>query len=470
MRKTSALMRLTESLNQRLLLTIVLLLSLNFNSVASIFEGGDAAKGEALYIANCSSCHKTTDEVLAAPGLAGIEQRWAGKDALIVKWIQNPQAAAATGDPYIKGLVDKYVPLYKWMTAQTLTEAEIKDVLTYVKTAKPPVPPGGEVNKCMTLEDMQKLEDIEKEKGGNSATWFIIIGLILAIIAVSAANISKSLKNAMNERDGLPAVQEQSYWAAAKNWLWNNKKFVTVASLFVFCYFFVVGYVWLMDIGVYSVDKGYTPEQPIWFSHSIHNCQNEIDCQYCHSSASKSRHAGIPSVNVCMNCHKGIKKGTITGDKEISKIYEAIGFDPKTGAYIEGYEQKPIVWNKVHNLPDHVYFNHSQHVSVGKIDCKNCHGPQNLYTVGHMPTAEQINMQEDVTGLIKLEKDPFTMGWCLECHNKSGIDFKSSDYYTEMHSRYTKTGLGQRTLREIMDDGEATVRELGGWECGKCHY
>jgi len=440
---------------------------LTFNAFAGVFEGGVAANGEALFKANCASCHRTTDEVLAAPGLKDVDVRWKGKDALIVKWIQNPQGAAATGDAYIKGIVDKYVPTLGWMQPQSVSEAEIKDILAYVKTAVPEQK-GESLNKCLTLEEISEAK--EANKPADNTIWFIIIGMLCAIIAVTAANISKSLKNAINDREGLPAVQEISYWQSTRKWLWTNKKFVTIIGLFLLCYFTVVSYKALLDIGVYSVHGGYTPEQPIWFSHSIHNCQNEIDCQYCHSSASKSRHAGIPSVNVCMNCHKGIKKGTLTGDKEISKIYAAIGFDPNSGTYIEGYQQKPIVWNKVNNLPDHVYFNHSQHVTVGKIDCKNCHGPQQMYTTGHMPTADQINMQEDVEGLIKLEKDPFTMGWCLECHNKAGIDLTSSEYYKEMHERFKSSEVGQRTLRDIMEDGTSTVREMGGWECGKCHY
>lgn len=465
MHKTVVMKRFTDSFYTKIFASFLTAIMLTFNASAGIFDEGDKVKGETLFKANCASCHKTTDAVLAAPGLKDVDVRWKGKDALLVKWIQNPQAAAATGDPYIKGLVDKYVGTFGWMTAQAVTEADVKDIMTYVKTAGPPPDKGGQVNKCLTLEEIKAAK---KEGDSNDTTiWFIIIGIILAIIAVSAANISKSLKNAINERDGQPAVADLSYWQSAKKWLWENKKFVSVVGLFLVCYFTVVGYKALLGIGVYD---GYTPDQPVWFSHAVHNCQNEIDCQYCHSSASKSKHAGIPSVNVCMNCHKGVQEGTITGKKEIEKIYAAIGFDPASGTYIEGYEQKPIEWNKVHNLPDHVYFNHSQHVSVGKIDCKNCHGPQQMYTVGHMPTAEEINSQEDVTGLIKLEKDPFTMGWCLECHNKAGIDLASSKYYEDMHARYKASEVGQRTLRDIMDDGTATVRELGGWECGKCHY
>jgi mono/diheme cytochrome c family protein len=460
--------RLSRSFISKILVPFSAAMFLTFNAFGGVFEGGDVAKGEALFKANCASCHKTSEEVLAAPGLKDVDVRWKGKDALIVKWIQNPQGAAATGDPYIKGLVDKYVGTLGWMAAQAVSEADIKDILTYVKTAAPAAPAGGGaagVNKCLTLDEIKA--DKEKNEESDGSVWFIIIGSILAILAVTAANISKSLKNAINEREGLPLVVELSYWQSAKAWMWANRKFVGVIGLFMFCYFSVVGYKSLMGIGIYN---GYTPEQPVWFSHAIHNCQNEIDCNYCHSSAVKSKHAGIPSVNVCMNCHKGIKKGAITGTAEIQKIYDAIGFDPTSGTYIQGYDQKPIVWNKVNNLPDHVYFNHSTHVSVGKVDCKNCHGPQNMYTVGHVPTADEINSQEDVVGLVKLEKPPFTMGWCLECHNKKEVDLAGSAYYQQMHERYKASEVGQRTLREIMEDGSATVRELGGWECGKCHY
>ena len=433
---------------------------------ASIHEGGDVASGEKLFKANCASCHKVTDEILAAPGLKGVDQRWAGKDALIVKWIQNPQAAAASGDPYIKGLVAKYVGQFGWMAAQAVTEAEIKDILTYVKSgggAGSAAPAG---NACPTI-----MEDITAEysnsEGSENMVWFIIIGVILAIIGASAANISKSLKTAVNEREGLAPVEDKTYWEVIKSWMWKYRVWVGVGGFVLFVYFFVVGYEKLYRIGI---NQGYMPKQPIWFSHARHVCENEIDCQYCHSSAANSKHAGIPSVNICMNCHKGIKKGPQSGEKEIAKIYAAIGFDPATGQYIENFEQKPIQWNKVHNLPDHVTFNHSLHVTGAKLDCKQCHGPVQTYTVGRLAPIEEINAQEDVTGLIKLTKPTLTMGWCIECHNKAEIDLKSSDYYVEMHKRFQSSDLGKKTFEEIMKDNAVTVKEMGGWECGKCHY
>jgi mono/diheme cytochrome c family protein len=129
--------RLSRSFSSKAIVTFSSVMLLTFSAFAGIFDGGDVAKGESLFKANCASCHKTTDEVLAAPGLKDIDVRWKGKDALLVKWIQNPQAAAASGDPYIKGLVDKYVPNFGWMAAQAVSEAEIKDILAYVKNAVP---------------------------------------------------------------------------------------------------------------------------------------------------------------------------------------------------------------------------------------------------------------------------------------------------------------------------------------------
>lgn len=453
---------------RKMLLGVILAVSTSAQVFgASIHEGGDVASGEKLFKANCASCHKVTDEVLAAPGLKGIDQRWAGKDALIVKWIQNPQAAAATGDPYIKGLVAKYVGQFGWMAAQAVSEAEIKDIMTYVKSGGgASAAPTAAGNACPTI-----MEEINAEYADSGSSenmiWFIIIGVILAIIGASAANISKSLKTAVNEREGLAPVEDKTYWEVVKSWMWKYRVWVGVSGFLIFVYFFVVGYEKLYRIGI---NQGYMPDQPIWFSHARHVCENEIDCQYCHSSAAKSKHAGIPSVNICMNCHKGIKKGPQSGEKEIAKIYAAIGFDPATGQYIENYEQQPIQWNKVHNLPDHVNFNHSLHVTGAKLDCKQCHGPVQTYTVGRLAPIEEINAQEDVEGLIKLTKPTLTMGWCIECHNKAEIDLKSSDYYVEMHKRFQTSDLGKKTFEEIMKDNAVTVKEMGGWECGKCHY
>jgi len=508
--------RLLASFKKAAILSITAITMSTSAFAVSIHEGGDAAKGEQLFKANCASCHKITDEVLAAPGLKGVVDRWKGKDELLVKWVQNPNAAIATGDAYVKGLIAQYAANFGIMAGQAVTKEDINHIMTYVASGASAGGGAGaqaaSADQCITLEDLEKLEpeDLEEgqdiylvnqDKGGSNAfIWIVIIALILLVIGISGANISRSLKNAQAESES--EEDHRSYLQMAKDWMWKNKKFVSVMGLFLFCYFFVVGYGTLMDIGVY---EGYNPEQPIWFSHAAHVCKNEIDCQYCHSSAAKSKHAGIPSVNVCMNCHKGIKSGAVTKETEIAKIYEAIGFDPKTGQYRTDVEKKPIVWNKVHNLPDHVYFNHSQHVTVGKIDCRQCHGPVDLYTTGRQATTAQINAmikdpnykgitsgvngQPVASTLIELTKPTLTMGWCIECHNKSKVDLASNDYYVEMHERYKSTEAGRRALRGLLQENineereasswgkmpdtlapSLSVKGLGGWECGKCHY
>ena len=144
-----------------------------------------------------------------------------------------------------------------------------------------------------------------------------------------------------------------------------------------------------------------------------------------------------------MNCHKGIQTGPQYQGKEIGKIYEAAGFDPKTLAYDDS-KQNPLKWIKVHNLPDHVYFNHSQHVVVGKIDCATCHG-----NLKEMTVAEQ--------------KAPLTMKWCIDCHRKTEVVMEGNAYYDRLHKALKEKYAGQY-------DVKFTVDKIGGLECAKCHY
>ena len=128
---------------------------------------------------------------------------------------------------------------------------------------------------------------------------------------------------------------------------------------------------------------GYAPEQPIKFSHKLHAGTMSIDCQYCHIGVEKGRHAIIPSVNICMNCHTVARK-----DKpEIIKL---------TQYYEEG---KPIPWKRIHKIPDYAYFNHSVHVNKG-IQCESCHG-----NIKEMDVVEQVRQ--------------FTMAACLDCHRNA---------------------------------------------------
>ena len=384
------------------------MLSVPSSLKAGIWDEGDIENGQALFNANCASCHKVTNEVLAAPGLGGIADRWGSSDEILVQWIQNPQAAAATGDPYVKSLVDRYVGTYGWMTAQAVSAEDVKDIMAYVQNPPDVVATADTGTDCPTIYDA-----LEEQQSTNGTIWFLILLTLFLIIALSAATVRRSLEQAAQV---VSDDEDAPYLVRLRAWAWDNIAFVGILGLFVFAYFVVIGYQGLMGIGVY---QGYTPDQPVKFIHSVHVCENEVDCQYCHHSAYESKHAGIPSTNVCMNCHKAVKKGSRYGEVEIGKIYAAIGFDSESGTYLDGggnngyqspqddFQGEPLKWNKVHNLPDHVFFSHQQHVVVGGLECQNCHGDVGKFTVGRIAPVEEINgLVDDFPGLIELSKPP----------------------------------------------------------------
>jgi len=180
-----------------------------------------------------------------------------------------------------------------------------------------------------------------------------------------------------------------------------------------------------MDLGRF---KDYAPDQPIKFSHLVHVNSNQIQCEYCHSGFKHSKTAGIPSPTLCLNCHIIVREGTLSGKFEINKIHKALD------------NNRSIQWVGVHHLPDHVYFSHLQHVTVGKQECHSCHG-------------QVENMH------ILAQKKELSMGWCLECHQKTWVDFKKNGYYKEGFS-----------FQYIDSTHGLSVTDAGGRECGRCHY
>jgi Cytochrome c7 and related cytochrome c len=188
--------------------------------------------------------------------------------------------------------------------------------------------------------------------------------------------------------------------------------------------------------GLYSVgvQQGYAPKQPIAFSHKLHAGAYEIDCNYCHTGAMKGKSATIPSVNICMNCHRAVK----TESPLIQKLWAAADWQPETLSF--GPNQKPIEWVRIHNLPDLAYFNHSQHVSVAGLECQTCHGP-----IQEMDVVKQYSL--------------LTMGWCIDCHRKTDVNAKGNAYYDKL------VELHKAANKEPMK-----VQDNGGLECAKCHY
>ena len=329
------------------------------------------------------------------------------------------------------------------MPPQPVSEEEIDAILAYIKT-----PPVSKEEANATTEEV-----VEATEEDSSTMMYVLIGLIviLGILLFVINNPRVSISKQLAEKSGEKFNGPVSLLDALKFTISNNKGFVAVVIIVLF----FGGLVDLMD-GAFTigVHQGYQPEQPIKFSHKIHAGDDKIDRNYCHSSARHSKTSGIPSLNVCMNCHKYIdgshgKTFVYNGEEysmeeEIQKIYQHLDYDPKTQTY--GDNPTPVKWIKVHNLPDHVYFSHSQHVTAGKQKCQTCHGP-----VEEMDVVEQ--------------HAPLTMKWCIQCHQETKVATEGNGYYEDMHSRMT-----EEYKEKVLGDGKLTVDEIGGWECAKCHY
>ncbi len=404
--------------------------------VFSIFNGSaqDVAAGKTLFMSKCASCHNVLKKG-TGPALAGLEERhkWADHNELL-KWINNPAGYMAT-DPYTQGLKAEYGSM---MTAfADITLKNVDDMVAYINSATNPPPVITDPNNSQT------------EKSNSNAVIFGVISLILGIIALILMQVNSNLKKMSDDVEGIRRPEPTPFY--------RNKIYIAMIALV----FFVVGgyYVSKGAIG-FGRQKDYQPEQPIYYSHKVHAGINQINCQYCHSSVMESKHATIPSVNVCMNCHKAIstyEKGPklydesgneINGTNEIQKLYKYAAFDPKNPNAWDPSKAKPIEWVKIHNLPDHVYFNHSQHTKAGNVQCQSCHG--------------EITEMHEVKQASEL-----SMGWCVNCHRETKVNFNYSDSTgNKFYSIYEK--FHNDIKNHKMDS--VTVSDIGGIECQKCHY
>ena len=333
----------------------------------------------------------------------------------IKQWVKNPAKVIASGDAYAVKIYEEYQK--SQMTAFTsLKDEEIMSLIAYIEA--PPVivtPPPGE-------------KDIKTQDSTPSGYLnLILIGMvvILVLLLVVLGFIVTTLRKFLNDKQ----LSEED--AEIVNSPITAGSFFSSPG-FIFLVVFIVagvGFKTTID-GLYTigVQQGYQPKQPIAFSHKIHAGQFEIDCKYCHTGVIKGKSANIPSPNICMNCHSQIKVGTNTGEGEIAKIYQAI------------QNNKPIEWVRIHNLPDLAYFNHSQHVVVGGIECQTCHGP-----IQEMDVVKQYSL--------------LTMGWCIDCHRKTDVNTKGNEYYDKLVK-----------LHDEKKNGKMKVEDIGGLECSKCHY
>ncbi len=467
-----------KPLNLRLCLSICL----TFFALC-LFAEPNINEGKSLFKDNCAQCHNRnmTDD-LTGPALAGWEDRWADyPQEDLYRWIRNSQALIAEGHPRAVEVWNEWKPTVM-NSLPNLTDQQIESILGYINAVI-----AGEIDVPVVTTTGAGSGAAEKS---DNTFLFVTLFIILAILAIVLARIISNLNHMAAVREGMEAPPRKSFMEMITS--------KGVVAFVVFALVVLGGYTTVNNAINLGRQQGYAPTQPIKFSHELHAGTNGIDCQYCHDGARRSKHSVIPAANTCMNCHRAIKKGPEHGTAEISKIYASIGFNPNTDKYIDNYEAipdteieaifrewigsqylkdnnassldregerivdmqwegiknsltndmkeripGPIEWVRIHSLPDHVYFNHSQHVTVGKLECQQCHGP-----VEKMAVLQQHS--------------PLSMAWCVNCHRETEVKFAGNDYYKNWEVYHKELTNGSRD--------KVTVEDIGGLECQKCHY
>jgi len=284
------------------------------------FQTSAQPDGAQIYKANCTACHMIGGGRLVGPDLQGITEKRT-KDWL-KKWINSSSELIASGDADAIAIFEEYNKSV--MTDFYFSDEDMAALLVYLEN-----PPVEEVQVASAAGAT------EHDKGMSGSTQMMIVALVLLTLVFILTSVKNSLKESLGqETETVPeTLKNQTELFLANN---INKLFV---GLFIMIVVLKFAFDAMMGVGVTT---NYQPVQPIAFSHKIHAGDNSIDCNYCHTSARTSKHSAIPSANVCMNCHASIVSGTTTGTTEIQKIYDAIGYDPETRTYIEGYEKNQL--------------------------------------------------------------------------------------------------------------------------------
>lgn len=376
--------------------------------------------GKTLFNANCSACHKL-DQKLLGPALRGVTDRreiqWT-KD-----FIHNSQKVIQSGDATAVALFAEYNNMI--MPAMPfLSDDDLNHLLAYIEYGDKAeeAPAGAAVDGGAAVQD-----------GGSgipSEYLTIILGvlvavliLILIVLGLIISVLTKYLNTNENlDQDDKEIINQKTDFRKVL----KSDGFIFIVTVIVVA---LVGKTVIDGLYSIGVQEGYAPSQPIAYSHQLHAGEYEIPCQYCHTGVEIGKSANIPSANICMNCHTyihnvGGKEGV---SPEIAKIHNAVNTNT------------PIEWVRVHNLPDLAYFNHSQHVKVGGVECQTCHGP-----------IEEMEVVGQHTSL--------TMGWCIDCHRKTDVITQGNEYYDKLVQLHSSS---KDALK---------VKDIGGMECAKCHY
>lgn len=410
---------------RHLLSAIVLMVSLSLTSLVQ------AQDGKALFNQKCASCH-AIDKNLVGPALKGVEDRWDDK-AMLYEWVRNSAAVIKKGYPRAVAVYNEFNKVQ--MTAfPELKNEDIDAILAYINTG------GAKAAAAAAAPAGGTPADDAAESDSNLL--YGILTIILAVIALILLQVNSNLRKMSDEAEGAHVAEPIPFY--------RNKAYIAIFAILLFL---GGGYMTFQGAQKLGRSQNYQPEQPIFYSHTVHAGINQINCLYCHGGAQESKHANIPSVNVCMNCHMGINEyakgpklyredGTeVDGTAEINKLYKYAGWDPAKKQYTGKGE--PIEWIRIHNLPDHVYFNHAQHVTAGKQNCQTCHG--------------EIQKMDEVYQFSDL-----SMGWCVNCHRETKVQFTDNKFYS-IYEQFHED-MKNKKLDSV------TVEKIGGTECQKCHY
>lgn len=438
--------------------------------------------GKTLFQNQCAACHnKNMKDDLTGPALGGTQERWAEyPQEDLYNWIRNSQAMIQAGHPRAVEMWNKYKPTVMNSFAG-FTDDDIASILLYIDEQYNKVPAG-------PVAVAGGGQATPQDKPGKYIYFFLFA--ILAVVVSVLSRVIYNLRAMVAAEDGEEIPEQKS--------LLQMLSSKGVVGFLIFALVVFGGYTTVNNGVSFGRQQGYAPEQPIKFSHATHAGIQGIDCQYCHDGARRSKHASIPAANTCMNCHKAIEKGSTYGTQELTKVFASIGYDPLTDKYVENYDQLsneeikaiytkwigetymkdneltsldrkgertveeqwegiessltnelkesiagPIEWTRIHLLPDHVYFNHSQHVNIGKLECQQCHGK-----------VEEMDLM--------YQYSPLSMGWCINCHRETEVQFTGNDYYKTYKQYHDAIAKGERS--------KVTVEDIGGLECQKCHY
>lgn len=465
--------------------SVLVLLFLLIHPFSAFSEELNLDEGRDLFRTNCAACHnRNMVDDLTGPALGGVQDKWGDFPIEDLRhFIRYSQRSIQEGHPRAVEIWNEWQPAIM-NNFPNLTDQEIDNILAYIDGVY-----------TGTYGPTRVATDATGVVEDDTDNTFLLISLIviLSLLAVVLARIANVLRSIHIARETNRVPKPGSFAS-----ILTSK---TVVGLVLLTLIIIGGYTTVNNAIDLGRQQGYAPQQPVKFSHAVHAGIHEIDCQYCHSAARKSKQALIPPTSTCMNCHVAIKKGSEYGTAELAKVFASIGYDPINDVYLEDYEKMPmeeieaiyrewieteyvrdqgldyldesgkleserqwnevvaslthehrdhvagpIEWVRIHNLPDHVYFNHAQHVTAGNVDCQTCHGK-----------VEEMEVLAQYSTL--------SMGWCINCHRQTEVQGFTNDneYYLQAYRKY------HDALR-AGDMNRVTVEDIGGLSCQTCHY